>query len=104
MESLTQLLAQDENQGKGSDEDRIFFEKNTSRNYRIRIATDAEVKMQEIECPDTHFWWTAVRQEKPGVRIRHSFAASPPPSSVDIQEEHARRIFESISPRKFWQE
>ena len=74
---LERLAAEDDRLGRGSADDRAFFENNPSREYRARLATPYEVAAFEMRVeaptmPGGLFLWTLVHQIIPGIRMRRS--------------------------------
>lgn len=99
---LEQLVAVDEEQGRGSISDRVFFENNPQRRYRMRLATPAEIATATLIgwSPPTNdrFLWVCVHHLRPGVRLRLSVTAPMPAGGMllnDIPEEVARDIYQT---------
>jgi hypothetical protein len=70
------MAAEDDRLGRGSADDRAFFERNPDRNYRARLATAYEVAWHDemnpnapAALPGDLFLWVLVRQIAPGVRM-----------------------------------
>jgi hypothetical protein len=53
---------------QASESDRVFFEKNAQRNYRLRPALANE--LPGLHTPRCGWMWVVVRQIRPGVRMR----------------------------------
>jgi hypothetical protein len=98
---LDRLAAKDERLGRGSADDRAFFESNPDREYRARLATPYEVAAFEMRVvapmPVGLFLWTLIHQLIPGIRMRRYVAAPPPPAPrADMDEATARALFVAV--------
>lgn len=77
--------------------DRRFFERRPDRNFRVRLASPAECESLRIH--DGHTvdegsrWYTAVRQVRPGWRLR-AFTLGLEGLETDILEETCREVYE----------
>jgi hypothetical protein len=83
-------------------DDATFFELNPERNYRIRIATQAEAEEAESGCNSSpndgaSFWWAAVRCVKPNFVRRVFFDASPRAWGIEPLECECREAYEFVS-------
>lgn len=80
-----------------SKSDRLFFEANPHRQYRLRAASRREcahIALVEPVPPSTFGYFAAVKQIVPGVRHRLFFAADFEPSLRD--EVTAKKWFENV--------
>ena len=99
---LERLAAEDDRLGRGSADDRAFFENNPSREYRARLATPYEVAAFEMRVeaptmPGGLFLLTLVHQIIPGIRMRRYVAAPPPVGPrADMDEATARDLFVAV--------
>jgi hypothetical protein len=98
---LERLAAEDDRLGRGSADDRAFFENNPDREYRARLATPYEVAAFEMRVvapmPGGLFLWTLIHQLIPGIRMRRYVAAPPPVGPrADIDEATARDLFAAV--------
>jgi hypothetical protein len=98
---LDRLAAKDDRLGRGSADDRAFFENNPDREYRARLATAYEVAAFEmrVEAPMPRglFLGTLIHQIIPGVRVRRYVAAPPPVGArADMDEATARDLFVAV--------
>jgi hypothetical protein len=98
---LERLAAEDDRLGRGSADDRAFFENNPDREYRARLATPFEVAAFEMRVeapmPGGLFLWTLVHQIIPGIRMRRYVAGGLPVGPrADIDEETARALFVAV--------
>jgi hypothetical protein len=96
---LERLAAEDERLGRGSADDRDFFQRNPAREYRARLATPYEIAAFEMMAeapapPGGLSLWTLVRQIEPGFRMR-KYAFAPPPVGprADMDEETVHDLF-----------
>jgi hypothetical protein len=96
------MEAEDERLGRGIAGDRAFFENNSNREYRARLATPYEVAWHDEMNPNALaappgdlFLWVVVRQLAPGMRMRR-FGYGPPPPA-DMGEATARDLFLKLS-------
>lgn len=102
-EHLSRLMGEDEDRGTGSFADAAYFEAQPQRNYRMRLATRAEIEaMDRVNGPRPlgkgSFKWVVVRQVAPGMRIRFQIVAPLPPGPIaDIPEHVARETFEYVA-------
>ena len=99
---LDLMEAEDERLGRGIAGDRAFFEDNSNREYRARLATPYEVAWHDEMNPNALaappgdlFLWVVVRQPAPGMRMRR-FGYGPPPRA-DIDEAAACDLFLQLS-------
>jgi hypothetical protein len=98
---LDRLAAEDDRLGRGSADDRAFFERNPDREYRARLATPYEIAAFEMRVvapmPGGLFLWTLIHQLIPGIRMRRYVAAPPPVGPrADIDEATARDLFAAV--------
>jgi hypothetical protein len=98
---LDRMAAEDDRLGRGSADDRAFFQNNPNREYRARLATPYEVAafemMAEVPAlPDEMFLWTLVHQIIPGIRMRRYVAAPLTGWRPDLNEETARYLFAAV--------
>jgi hypothetical protein len=104
-DDLLQKLS-DEVDRTACESDRKFFSSNPQRSHRLRPATWAEVSMQEevdgavwaIEPGRQHF--TAVKQLRPGVRMRAFFSAPAVEDWVEPPEAAAAAWYEHVRPAR----
>jgi hypothetical protein len=64
----------------------------------VRLSTPSEIREMDImggspTLPANKFWWTAVRQVRPGWRMRTMFSITTP-HTLDFSEQRARDYFE----------
>jgi hypothetical protein len=95
---LSRLHAQEDAAGQGSKADRLFFQQRPHRNYRVRLSTPSEIREMDImgggpTLPANKFWWTAVRQVRPGCACAPC-SASRPHARLIFSEERSRDFFE----------
>jgi hypothetical protein len=95
---LKQLSNQDEQNRLSFEDDRIFFEQNPKRNYRLRLSTPNEIAALKIngtetELPDNWFWYTVTRQITPGVRCRGFISRLHPPGRNEPSDDILQQLF-----------
>lgn len=81
--------------------DRKFFERRKDRAYRVRLASRVEIAANALiegaaKPPEGHIWYVAVRQVKPGLRLR---AGAILPESIDpdlLSERECEAVYEHI--------
>jgi hypothetical protein len=99
-EHLGRLMGEDEERGIGSTQDAAYFKQQPTRNYRMRLATSAEIEAMDLvngphPLTGGAFRWVVIKQLCPGVRVRvHISAPLPPGPIADIPEHVARDTFE----------
>jgi hypothetical protein len=93
---LERLIREDEQ----SIDDSAFFARNPDRNFRVRLATSHELAAVERAggtlppLAEDRFWWTAIKQLAPGVRVfLHVEGPAPIGAVPNIDEATAREIF-----------
>lgn len=90
--------------GRITNGDRLYFERHSTREFRIRIAGRAEVETDLILKGETDIspvqgaqWVTVVRQIVPGVRIRAvTQSVGRGLADFDVDEDLARWAYEQI--------
>ena len=88
---------------RATDADGRYFERLSHRRHRLRWASAAEVSDYEAvrkrpECfPEGHRYAVVIRNVAPGVRQR-VYLLWPEDDDTDIDEEHARHVFEANAP------
>ena len=86
---------------KATEADRMFFERKPDRQHRVRLSHQAEIKQNEIisgeplPAPPGFAWFTAVRQVRPGARLR-LFTLNEGDSETDLPEVTAREIYQDL--------
>ena len=98
---LDRLAAEDDRLGRGSADDRLFFQRNPNREFRARLATPYEVAAFEMiaeapALPGELFLWTLVRQVIPGIRMRRYVATPLTGWRPDLNEETAAYLFAAV--------
>jgi hypothetical protein len=81
--------------------DRLFFERRPDRTHRIRLASKAEVETMVLlkpsrRAPSGLRWYVALRQVKPGVRLR-VFTLGYEGADTDVSEEVAAYVYGQAS-------
>ena len=78
---------------------REFFDRNKDRSHRLRLAPRAEITASALadrkpaDLPEDMAWYTAIRQVRPGVRLR---VVMPCASGADVDifpEDECRKIY-----------
>jgi hypothetical protein len=88
--------------------DRRFFERFPSRQHRVRLASQAEIKQQEIlngatlAVPTGCRIFIVIRDIAPGVRLR-LFTFGLEGAETDLPETTARAIFEAAATPRTWE-
>ena len=84
---------------EGSEDDRLWFQRNPARSHRIRFPIGGERRIKR-EYPRGVAAMVAVRQVKPGARLRVSFGwRGPEPLN---SERFARDAFEAAAAHRPW--
>jgi hypothetical protein len=81
--------------------DRLFFERFPARQYRVRLASPAEIEERRIlenlpPIPDGSRFFIAVRQIAPCIRMR-ALVVAPGDAETDIPENRCRAIFQQAA-------
>jgi hypothetical protein len=85
--------------------DRAFFKRRPDRVHRVRLASQAEIKQEELMVggtmivPAGYSAFIAVRNVAPGIRLR-VMTLAPEGAETDLPEEMARLIFEKAAPQQ----
>ena len=82
--------------------DRAFFERFPNRSHRVRLASQLELQANKLlnptspEPPDGYAAYVAVRQLRPGIRMR-GFFIDPSGGDTDLSEDEAHALYERVS-------
>lgn len=81
--------------------DRCFFERRPERTHRVRLASTAEIETMILlkparRAPSGLRWYVALRQVKPGVRLR-VFTLGHEGLDTDVSEQVAAYVYEQAS-------
>ena len=86
--------------GRTVEGDREFFDRHKDRSHRLRLASRAEIAAYSLigdkpnRLPEGQAWYSAIRQVRPGIRLRVVMAMRER-ADVDIfSETECRRIYE----------
>jgi hypothetical protein len=86
---------------KASEADRLFFERHPDRRHRVRLSHQAEIRQNEIiegeriDPPPGFRWFTAVRNIRPGARMR-LFTLNVENAETDLPEVMAREVYQRL--------
>ena len=87
--------------GQMTQADRLFFERFPTRQYRVRLATQAEIRERQIlenlpAVPNGLRFFIAVRQVAPCIRMR-AMVVMPEDADTDMPEHRCRAIFQRVA-------
>jgi hypothetical protein len=92
-----------------SQSDRAFFKRRPDRTHRVRLASSAEIQLEELlsggialNVPKNCSIFTVVRQIAGGVRLR-VLVCGDEDAETDISERAARLIFENTATKRLWE-